>query len=153
MTLCTNMWLLILRSRGTIPIGPKVLPLTMLTFKGFLVTSTLSMIFWNRWCDIHGHVACVSNRAVVHSLLRCLTAKFKSFNFGIFYVGYHMYFVLVKIHIWSFCAISVACVTFIWYFWYLSKTTLSYRITFFSPIIKLISMSLTCIGLTETESG
>ena len=54
--------------------------LAMFTHKDSLVISTLPDIFWNRWYEIHKHVAPVSNRAVIGSLLRGLTAKFESFS-------------------------------------------------------------------------
>ena len=42
----------------------------------------LPEIFLNICCDIYEHVAPVSNRAVIGSVLRILTAKFDSLNFA-----------------------------------------------------------------------
>ena len=62
------------------PIGPNVAPLAKLTFKGFFIMLTLSETFWNICCDMHEHVAPVSNRAVLGSALGILTAKVDDFN-------------------------------------------------------------------------
>ena len=64
------------------PIGPKVAPLTVFTFKGLLIMLILSEILMNICWDMHEHVVPVSNRDVVVSVLKDLTAKFDNFNFA-----------------------------------------------------------------------
>ena len=75
-------------SKGVIPISPKVIPLSVFTFRDFFIMLTLSKIFKNNCCDMHKDVAPVSNRGVIGSILRHLTAKFNNFNFA--YVGLDM---------------------------------------------------------------
>ena len=69
-------------SNEAIPIGPNIAPLVVFTFKGFLIILNLSEIFMNTCCDMHEHVPPVSNRTVIGSVLRSLTAKFHYFNFA-----------------------------------------------------------------------
>ena len=69
-------------SNGAIPIGPNVAPHAVFTFKGNLIMLILSDNFLNICCDLHEHVAPVSNRAVIGSVLRILTAKFDNLNFA-----------------------------------------------------------------------
>ena len=68
-------------SKGVIPIGPEIVLLAVLTFMDFLIMLTFSEMFINNCCDMHEHVAQVSNRAVIGSILRVLTAKYDNFNF------------------------------------------------------------------------
>ena len=51
-------------SNGAILIDPDVVPLAVFTFKGFLIILTLSEYFLNIGCNMHEHLAPVSNRAV-----------------------------------------------------------------------------------------
>ena len=62
-------------SNGFIPIGPKVVPLVVFTFRDFLIILTLSEIFLNNCCDIHDHIAPVSNRDVTGSILTSFNCK------------------------------------------------------------------------------
>ena len=75
MKLCTKFWLSMFDSNGTIPIGPNVAPLAVFTFKSFLIILTFSENFLNICCDIHEQAAPVSNRAIISSVLSCLTAN------------------------------------------------------------------------------
>ena len=61
---------------------PNVAPLTVFTFKGFLIILFLSAIFLNTCCEINEHVTPVLNRAVIGLVLRILTAKFDNFSFA-----------------------------------------------------------------------
>ena len=67
---------------GAIAIGPNLAPLAIFTFNGFLIMLILSAIFLKLCCQMHEHVAPVSNRAVIGSVLRILMAKFDSFSFA-----------------------------------------------------------------------
>ena len=69
-------------SNGTIPVGPNIASLAVFTFKGSSIMLALSEICLNICCDMHEHVVPVSNRAVIGSVLRILTAKFDHFNFA-----------------------------------------------------------------------
>ena len=62
-------------SKGAIPISPNVPPLAVFTFGYFLILFTLCEIFINNCCNMHEHLAAISNRAVTSSILRSLTAK------------------------------------------------------------------------------
>ena len=52
-------------SKGVIPISPSVVPLAVFAFKDFLIMFTLSEIFINDCCDMHEHVAPVSNELLL----------------------------------------------------------------------------------------
>ena len=52
----------------------------MFTLNDFLIRLFLSAIFFNNCCEIHEHVALVSNKAVIGSCLRILTPKFYNFS-------------------------------------------------------------------------
>ena len=54
---------------------PNAALLAVFTFNGFLIGLILSTIFFNTCDEIHEHVAPVSNRAVIGSVLRILTAN------------------------------------------------------------------------------
>ena len=77
MKFCTNVWLLMWKVRGAIPIRPKVVQLAVFTQKDILVMSALSDIFWNRWYEMPEHEAPVPNRAMICLLLKNLTANWK----------------------------------------------------------------------------
>ena len=51
----------------TIPMEPKVVPLSVFTHSDFLTLSTLSKIFVTSWYEIEEHVAPVSNRVMTES--------------------------------------------------------------------------------------
>ena len=83
MKLCSNYLSSILNSCGVNPIVPNVAPLAVLTFKVFVIILILSYIFLNIFCDIHKHVAPVSNRPVIGSVLGILTQNLTVFTLHI----------------------------------------------------------------------
>ena len=79
---CTKVWPSMFNSNVAIPIGLNVALLVVFTFKGFLIMLTLSEIFQNICHDIHEHVAPVSYRSDICSVLLSLTSKFDTFIFA-----------------------------------------------------------------------
>ena len=74
--LFTKYWSSMFNYDGAIPIGPNVALLAVFTFKGFWIMFPLSELLLNICCDMHKHVAPVSNRTVIGSVLRILMPKF-----------------------------------------------------------------------------
>ena len=82
MKLCTKVWLSMSSIRGTNPTGPQVITQATFNYRDLPVMLTLSDIFMNKWCKIHEHIAPVSKRAIISSLLGNLTVKLDNFNFA-----------------------------------------------------------------------
>ena len=75
------MWLSMSSIKVAIPVGHKVIPIAVFTYRYLHVTTALSDIFINKWCETHEYIVSESNRAIISSLLRSLTAKLNNFNF------------------------------------------------------------------------
>ena len=58
-----QLWSSVFNSKGVIPTDPKVVPFAAFTFRDFFYHVNFIRIFLqNNYCDMHEHVAPVSNR-------------------------------------------------------------------------------------------